>query len=92
MNGIFYILSCTRQLSGTLEHTARMAHIINTARIKQLRSVVSTLLDLKNAFGEVYHNLIRGVLEYHHIPDHVKNLITSLYPDFQTSITKKFNT
>ena len=69
-----------------------MAHIINTARVKQ-RSVVITLLDLKNAFGEVHHNLIREVLEYHHIPDHVKNLIHSLYTDFQTSIiTEKFNT
>ena len=69
-----------------------MAHIINTARVKQ-RSVVTTLLDLKNAFGEVHHNLIREVLEYHHIPDHIKNLIHSLYTDFQTSIiTEKFNT
>ena len=83
----------TPQLSGTLEHTAQMAHIINTARIKQ-RSVVITLLDLKNAFGEVHHNLIREVLEYHYIPDHdVKNLINSLYTDFQTSIiTEKFST
>ena len=82
----------TPQLSGTLEHTAQMAHIINTARIKQ-GSVVITLLDLKNAFGEVHHNLIREVLEYHYIPDHVKNLINSLYTDFQTSIiTEKFST
>ena len=47
----------------------------------------------KNAFGEVHHNLIREVLEYHHIPDHVKNLINSLYTGFQTSvITENFNT
>ena len=42
----------TPNLSGTLEHTAQMTNIINQARIKQ-RSVVITLLDLKNAFGEV---------------------------------------
>ena len=47
----------TPNLSGTLEHTAQMANIINKARIKQ-RSLVITLLDLKNAFGEVHHNLI----------------------------------
>ena len=82
----------TPKLSGTLEHTAQMAHIINTARIKQ-RSVVITLLDLKNAFGEVHHNLIYEVLEYHHIPNHIKNLVSSLYTDFQTSIiTEQFNT
>ena len=37
----------TPKVAGTLEHTAHMAHIINTARIKQ-RSVIITLLDLKN--------------------------------------------
>ena len=44
----------TPNLSGTLEHTASMANIINKARIKQ-RSLVITLLDLKNVFGEVHH-------------------------------------
>jgi hypothetical protein len=49
-------------LSGTLEHTAQMANIINKARIKE-RSLVITLLGLKNAFGEVHHNLIQTVLD-----------------------------
>ena len=43
----------TPNMSGTLEHTAQLANIINKARIKQ-RSLVITLLDLKNAFGEVH--------------------------------------
>ena len=55
-----------------------MADIINKARIRQ-RSVVITLLDLKNAFGEIHHNLIQSVLDYHHIPDHIKFVIKSLY-------------
>ena len=81
----------TPKLSGTLEHTAQMAHIINKARTKQ-QSVVITLLDLKNAFGEVHQNLIHEVLGYHHIPDHIENIIRSLYTDFQTSIiTEEFN-
>ena len=62
-----------------------MANIINKARIKQ-RSLVITLLDLKNAFGEVHHNLIPAVLSYHHIPDEIQYLIRSLYTDFRTSI------
>ena len=82
----------TPNLSGTLEHTAQMADIINKARIRQ-RSIVITLLDLKNAFGEVHHNLIQSVLDYHHIPDHIKFVIKSLYTDFQTSIiTSEFCT
>ena len=69
-----------------------MASVINTARIKQ-KSFVITLLDLKNAFDEVHHNLIPSVLRYHHIPDHIQMLIRSLYSNFQTSIiTDSFQT
>ena len=68
----------TPKLSGTLEHTAQMAHIINNARLKQ-RSLIITLLDLKIAFGEVHHNLISEVLKHHHIPPHIMILIKSLY-------------
>ena len=82
----------TPNLCGTLEHTAQMANIINKSRIRQ-RSVIITLLDLKNAFGEVHHNLIQSVLDYHHIPDHVKFIIKSLYTDFKTAIiTSEFQT
>ena len=56
----------THKVSGTLEHTAMMGNIINKARIKQ-RSLVITLLDLKNAFGEVHHNLTSPILSYHHV-------------------------
>ena len=103
-NAIFFFLSAnnliehdiqkgfTPGMSGTLEHTAQMANIINKARIKQ-RSLVITLLDLKNAFGEVHHNLIQSVLGYHHIPDHIKTLVQNLYTDFKTSIiTSEFRT
>ncbi len=58
-----------------------------------LKSLVITLLDLKNAFGELHHNLIYKVLQYHHIPDPINELIRSLYTNFQTSIiTEKFST
>ena len=43
-------------ISGTFEHIAEMNQIINHSR-KQQRSVTVTLIDLKNAFGEVYHSL-----------------------------------
>ena len=82
----------TPKVAGTLEHTAHMAHIINTARNKQ-RSVIITLLDLKNAFGELHHNLIYAVLQYHHLPREISDLIQSLYTNFQTSIiTEQFST
>ena len=69
-----------------------MAYIINQARIRQ-RSLIITLLDLKNAFSEIHHNLVKSVLGYHHIPDHIQLIIKSLYTNFKTSvITSKFNT
>ena len=46
----------TPGLRGTFEHIANMSHIINVKRRRQ-RSVPITLIDLKNAFGEVHHNL-----------------------------------
>ena len=56
------------KLSGTFEHTAQLANVMNIARNKQ-RSVVLTLLHLKNAFGKVIHNVITEILIYCHIPD-----------------------
>ena len=45
-----------------------------------------TLLDLKNAFGEVHLNLISEVLCYHHAPQQAQALMSSLYENFHTSI------
>ena len=76
----------TPKISGVLEHTSMMASIIDKARIKQ-RSVVITLIDLKNAFGEVHHNLITEVLIHHHVPSSIQTLLSSLYDNFETSVT-----
>ena len=73
---------CLPKISGTFEHTAQRANVINTARIKKQRFLVITLLDLKNAFGEVHHGLIPEVLKYHHVPTHIQLLIRSLYSNF----------
>ena len=68
-----------RKVSGTFEHTAHMTNIINQAR-KKRRSVLITLLDLKNAFDEVHHNLIIEVFKYHHIPEFIQTLISMKTP------------
>ena len=82
----------TPKVSGTFEHTSQMSYLINHARINQ-RSSVITLLDLKNAFGEVHHSLITEVLNYHHMLEEIQKLISSLYSGFHTSvITKSFET
>ena len=82
----------TPKVAGVLEHTSMMANIIDKTR-KSQRSVVITLLDLKNAFGEVHHNLIKEVLFYHHIPDKAQALLSSLYEGFHTAaITDHYST
>ena len=75
-------------MSGTFEHISHLTHVINQARNKQ-KSVTITLIDLQNAFGEVSHNLIDTVLEYHHMPPDVRELFKALYGSFHTSITTK---
>ena len=72
-------------MSGTFEHTAHLTYVINNATVKQ-RSLHVTLLDLKNAFFEVNHNLLDCVFEYHHIPIKVRTLVRDLYTDFSTAI------
>ena len=71
------------KVSGTFEHTAHMTHTINQAR-KKKRSVVITLLYMKNAFGEVQHNLIIEVFKNRNILEFIQTLISNLYTDFYT--------
>ena len=68
---------------GTFEHTSH--YVINNAR-KSQRSLIVTLLDLRNAFGEAHHNLIDYVLEQHHVPDDIREIIKNLYCCFKTSM------
>ena len=72
-------------ISGTIEHTELLTHIVKHAKYKQ-RQVIITLLDLKNAFGEVDHRLILKVLKYHHIPVEIEHLITDYYKNYSITV------
>ena len=72
-------------ISGTIEHTQHLTYLINHARLKQ-RSLCVSLIDLKNAFGEVHHDLIKAVLAYHHVPPPMPALVRSLYDGFKISV------
>ena len=72
-------------ISGIVEHTELLSHIIKNAKNKQ-RQLVVTLFDLKNAFGEVHHSLLTTVLKYHHIPEPIINLVSSLYYKHHISV------
>ena len=79
-------------IPGTIEHTELLTYIINHSRRKQ-RDMVITLLDLKNAFGEVSHDLLRMTLKIHHVPEEIISLINEFYTDYHVSVgTKSFVT
>ena len=76
-------------LSGTVEHTELLTHIVKQAKIKQ-RQLVVTLFDLKN---EVSHKLIAKCLRDHHVPEKVIELIASQYENYVISVlTKEYMT
>ena len=67
-----------------------MSHTINHSKLKQ-KGLTITLIDLKNAFGEVNHNVIHSVLQYHHVPNDVCPIMQNLYSVFHLAvITKNF--
>ena len=73
-------------IAGTTEHIEQMKFILKNQKSHN-RSIYIILLDLKNAFGEVHHSLIRFALEQHHIPAETINLIMSQYSEFYVNVT-----
>ena len=65
-------------VDGVGEHTETPTHVIREAKRHQ-NGLVVTLLDLKNAFGEFQHELIRAALQYHHLPQLFIELFNSIY-------------
>jgi hypothetical protein len=72
--------------NGVTEHTAILSHLIEEGKRHQ-RSLVVTLLDLRNAFGEVSHDLVTKSLELHQIPSHIINLVSDIYSKAKVAIS-----
>ena len=80
------------KVSGCVEHIETLTHNINNAQLKQ-KGCVITLLDLKNAFSEVNHQLLIETLKPHHVPDDVITLTLALFSDYDIStLTDSFMT
>jgi len=71
---------------GVLEHTEMLDFLMRDAK-KTHRKYFVVLLDLRNAFGEVQHNLIRASLRYHHVPDSFIRVFDSIYTDFGIAVS-----
>lgn len=73
-------------IDGLSEHTQMLTHLLNDAKRHQ-RTIIVTLLDLRNAFGEVNHNLIELMLIHHHVPSPITNLIRSIYSNYHIMVS-----
>ena len=73
---------------GVLEHTELLDYMMKDAK-KTHRNYFVVLLDLRNAFGEVHHNLIRSSLRYHHVPEAFIRVFNSIYSDFGVTVSSQ---
>ena len=60
--------------------------MLRDAKLHQ-RTIVISLLDLKNAFGEISHNLIASAMRYHHIPETFIAFILNIYKHSQVAVS-----
>ena len=65
-------------VDGVFEHTQMLAHMMREVKRHQ-RTMIVTLLDLRNAFGEVNHGLIYSSLRYHNVPEEIISIIKDIY-------------
>ena len=65
---------------------SQLTFLMKDAKLHQ-RSIIITLLDLKNAFGEVSHNLISSALRHHHVPEQFIGIISNIYRLSQISVS-----
>jgi hypothetical protein len=51
------------------------------------RCLIVSLLDLRNAFGEIHHGLIKFALEHHHVPADLIAVFCSIYDNFKVTVS-----
>jgi len=69
-----------RGVDGVLEHTEVLERMLKSAK-KERRNIIVCLLDLKNAFGEIPHALLKSTLIHHHLPPEIIEIFESIYSD-----------
>ena len=65
-------------MDGVTEHSELLAHLMKVAKREQ-RNIFISLLDLRNAFGLIHHNLIKYSLKFHNLPNEFIDIFTSIY-------------
>jgi hypothetical protein len=70
---------------GLSKHSELLTHIMREAKRHQ-RSISVTTIDLRNAFGEVDHRLIKSSLEEYHVPRPIVQLFCNIYNNSRVTI------
>jgi hypothetical protein len=63
---------------GCTEHAFTLSEALNDAKRNQ-RQIVTTWIDLANAYGSVRHNLIQFALNWYHVPKIIQDILFDYY-------------
>lgn len=66
------------EIPGCVEHSFALVEALKEAKRSQAQ-IVSTWIDLANAYGSVRHNLIQFALNWYHVPEFIQALIFDYY-------------
>ena len=75
-------------MAGCLEHNFALWEALRDATTAQ-KSIVTTWIDLANAYGSVRHNLIQFALDWYHVPKFIQDLIFDYYEKLCAFIVTK---
>ena len=73
---------------GCLDHTFSLWETLLNVKTHK-RSIVSSWIDLANAYGSVRHNLIQFALSWYHVPLCIQELIFNYYNTLKANIITK---
>jgi hypothetical protein len=73
-------------VAGCIDHSFALAEALKEAKQEQ-RAIVTTWIDLANAYGSVRHNLIQFSLNWYHVPLFIQKLIFDYYERLRAFVT-----
>ena len=75
-------------VAGCVEHSFMLWEALREAK-EHTRQIVTTWIDLANAYGSVRHNLIQFALNWYHVPNIIQELIFDYYENLMAKVETK---
>ena len=73
---------------GCVDHSFTLWEALKRAKTSRTQ-IVTTWIDLANAYGSVRHNLIQYALEWYHVPEFIQKLIFNYYEKLCAQVVTK---